>query len=186
MKINFVVSKFVSTFDYVINNNCMSSVNISEEIIEEGRKVLANDTQVQHIVEIDEQIKAKKMELAQLEGVSISLKNDRINHFKKLRGPVLKCAEIDANNPHYFLKNAQGIYNCVGFVAKIELTTHIRQKITITLSSLFKEKKIGRTIHKDMFYYGHIKFFEVDNKGCYSILKHEFMDKLDALLDVTV
>lgn len=151
----------------------MINFTVSSETIAEAKRVLEDDQEAREIDSVENKLKALKLETARLEATSHHLKTERTNLYKKFRMPVINCVKIDANNNHYFLKNAVGVYNCVAFIAKIELTTEIRQKITITLSSLFKEKKIGRTLYKEVFYYGVTDFFEQDEKGLYTILKQE-------------
>ena|ERR1700761_2070261 len=96
----------------------------------------------------------------------------------KWRESVKWCLDIDSENHRYFLKSTPGVYTCIAYKYKVDPDRNIKNKIAITLASLYKEGIIGRIEYNGVYLYGLTKFFNDDLTD----LKEEYKDRLETLV----
>jgi len=155
--------------------------SISPAIQKAAEDIMLNDAGAR---QIDELSKQKEIKISELEEIDYQL--NKIKSKRKVdirwRDSVKWCLEVDSRNPSYFLKNAAGVYNCIAFKHKIDITPDMKNKIATTLSSLFKEKTIGRIMHDGSFHYGISQFFNDELNE----IKEEYKINLSNLKQITV
>ena len=135
---------------------------ISSDIVQATEISLQRDPDAKEINDISIEIDAIESELDSLKAKLYVKQKRRQDIAVKWRNDAIWCLEVDSNNPRYFLKSAAGVYKCIAFKHKIEINPDMKNKVTITLASLFKEKKIGRIKIGSSSYYGLTKFFKDD------------------------
>ncbi|RKR83875.1 hypothetical protein BDD43_4090 [Mucilaginibacter gracilis] len=157
----------------------MANINqLSNAVIQATEKELEKDPVAKEIAEIIDEIAVKKSEITDLEAKLHVAKGKRPDVQIKWRESIKWCLDIDSENPRYFIKNAAGVYKCIAFKHTIDITAEIKTKITVTLSSLFKDKQIGRVMHNGVYYYGIKEFF----KDGLEELKDNYVSNLDKLI----
>lgn len=156
----------------------IEDIFISPEIKEATKKGLQADPLAQEIDQLNNEINLKTSEINQLQDKLNRFKMERASLPIKWRSSTLWCLTIDADNFRFFLKSTAGVYKCVAFKNKVDITSDMKNKVAVTLAGLFKEKMIGRISHNGNFYYGLPKFFK-DNL---TELKDEYKDDLDRLI----
>jgi len=151
--------------------------SISPEIIAATNEELKRDPVAKEISELNDEITKKQAEIINLEAKLYIVKS---NHKVSIRWreSVIWCLTIDSLNYRYFVKNVAGVYKCIAFKHKVDITAEIKTKINATLSSLFKDNIIGRTEYKGAYFYGLKKFF----KDGLEELKDEHKSGLDRLI----
>lgn len=138
------------------------NTSISPAVMEAAQKEILNDPIIKKINELTEQIKKKKNEIIHLEAELSVIQKTRPEISIKWRESIFWCLNIDAQNPEYFLKSAAGVYKCIAYKHKIEVTSDIKSKIGTSLSMLFQQKKIGRLMLNGISHYGLLEFFDND------------------------
>jgi hypothetical protein len=161
-----------------------TELNVSNKVKESVDQYLQSHPEVRRIAEIEEQIHNKKMELIDLEVELTSLQKKRPEIQIEYRRSIMWCLEIDADNPHYFLKSKEGLVKCVEYKHKIKLTAKQNNSFGGILSGMFKDRLIGRITHFNMFFYGLTSLFEKDDEGNFTILKKKYEKNLPVLKQV--
>jgi len=87
----------------------------------------------------------------------------------KWREAIIHCLEVDADTKSFALKSAMSVSNCIVKKYAISVDRDTKNKIATTLSFLFNNGKIGRTLDS---YYGLLIFFEDDR----TTLKSEYSE----------
>ena len=167
-------------------------ISISPAIKEATEKGFQSDPIAKKIDEIERAISDKRTEL----NLVITEKESELNVLKSKLDFVIRerppvkipwrfsvewCLHIDAHNARYFLKTTAGVYKCVAFKNKVIVTPDIKNKVAVTLASMFKEKKIGRIFHNGTYCYGEKDFFK-DSLTELTELKDEHKNKLERLI----
>ena len=142
--------------------NMICDKAISPDIIAATEKEIENDPIALQIDQISKEISEKESRIIDLQAQLFVIKSKRPVVKIKWRDSIKWCLEIDAANKIYFLKSGAGVYKCIAFKHKVDITSEIKNKINISLSSLFKEGTIGRIQYNGVFYYGLTKFFNDD------------------------
>jgi hypothetical protein len=155
--------------------------SISPAMQEATKNILLHDPIASEIDLISNEIDTKKSELNHLTAKLNLLQSERPPVKIPWRSSVDWCLTVDADNYRYFLKSSAGVYKCVAFKHKVPISADIKNKVAITLSSLFKEGSIGRISINGIHYYGLLKFFKEDNL---TELKDEFKDDLTRLMPI--
>ncbi len=150
---------------------------ISPEMASATNESLASDPTGARISSIEHEVFNLQLSLGLLESEREELVKQRGKIQIKWRDSIKWCLEIDSRNPRFFLKTAAGVYKCIAFKNKVELTPDIKNKISITLSALYKEKVIGRYLYNGMHIYGLKDFFN----DTLTDLKEEYKSNLDGL-----
>ena len=151
---------------------------ISPAVEEATKKYLETDETAKKIADLSDAIKEKELAIYELENKLSLAKKTRPDVTIKWRDSVKWCLEIDSKNFRYFLKSAAGVYKCIAFKHKVDITPDIRNKIATTLSLMFKEGTIGRILHNNTHYYGLKEFFNDDLTD----LKDEFKKDIERLI----
>jgi hypothetical protein len=154
------------------------NTDVSDEVRIETKAELLKDDYASRIDSFDTKIATLEAEIDNLKYERDRVKKQRPLVVIKWRDSVKWCLEVDAENFRYFLKSTPGVYLCIGFKHKVEITSDIKNKIAVTLASLFKEKVIGRYDYKGTYLYGLTKFFNDDLTD----LKEEYKSRLDRLI----
>jgi hypothetical protein len=162
----------------ILSNEMVKDLEISPEIKEATKIGFEADPVAKEIDAINNEISEKQRELYNLQ--------DKLNRFKTERGDIkipwrqsaLWCLDVDKNNPHYFLKSASGVYKCVAYKNKVDITPDMKNKVAVTLAALYNADKIGRIYHCGNHYYGLLEFFK-DGKD---ELKEEYKQQLVKLI----
>jgi hypothetical protein len=136
----------------------------SPEVKKAADQALQNDPNALRIAELTQEIEITENKVIDLKGELYKLKEKRPEVIIKYRESIRWCLDVDARNSKFFLKTAQGVYNCIAFKHKIDIDSKTKSKISTTLSMMHKEGLIGRLYHegKNAHYYGLASFFEKD------------------------
>jgi hypothetical protein len=151
---------------------------ISDAIRSASQAELSKDKYANRISSLDFQINALEGQLQFLKIERDQLIKERPPVIIKWRESIRWCLEIDSENYRYFLKSTSGVYQCIAFKHKVDITGDIKNKISVTLAALFKEKTIGRISYEGIYLYGLTKFFTDD----LSDLKDEYKAGLNRLI----
>lgn len=153
-------------------------MNISPEMEKATSAEMSFDPFVSRIMRIERDVEEyqHKIDFLNLELEDIQEKRPVVSI--KWRDSIKWCLEIDSGNWRYFLKTTAGVYKCIAYKNRIELTPDIKNKIAITLSLLYKDKVIGRIMYNGSYLYGLPKFFNDD----LTELKEEYKSGLDKLI----
>jgi hypothetical protein len=181
----FYVVSFVLNKQRINMNTLSPSVELKELKIYVD-EYLQSDPEAKLIADISEEVKAKSDELIELKAKLQVLEQKRPEISIPYRESIMWCLNVDSTNPYYFLKSKEGLVKCVQYKHKAKLTHKQNNAFGSVLSMLFKEGKIGRITHFDMFFYGLPNMFEKDEFGLLTILKEEYKIHVHQLKQVNI
>src|SRR5688500_18478117 len=101
----------------------------SPEVQRAADKALQNDPNALRIEQLVQEITDAENKVIDLKGELFKLKEKRPEIIIKYRESVRWCLDVDSKNSKFFLKTAQGVYNCIAFKYKIDLDSKTKSKI---------------------------------------------------------
>lgn len=155
----------------------MEIEGISEEIRQATNREIAYDENALEINDLELKVSKLETDLRVYEHLLDLARKKRPKISIKWRDSIKWCLTVDSRNPRFFLKSTPGVYKCIAFKHKVEITSDIKNKIAVTLSALYKEKIIGRYEYHETYIYGLKEFFNDDLTD----LKEEYKIGLDRL-----